>query len=80
MFNYYKQTFFSHDPNQKCFDEFLLRKMRKKRVFCHFWPLDGVEITQKHRFLTRSIRLAQSKHLNQLSTLLGSGTVTGNVF
>jgi len=28
-------------------------KNAEKRIFCKFWPLDGVEITQKHRFWTR---------------------------
>ena len=48
------------------------KKMQKKRVFRHFWPLDGVEITQKHRFLICSIKLPLFGHLNQNSTPSGT--------
>ena len=50
---------------------FSIKKNMKKRVFCHFWPLDGVKITQKHRFLIRSVQLSLFRHLNQNSTLSG---------
>ena len=48
--------------------------------FCHFRPLDGVEITQKHRFLTRSIQLPLFRHLTRLSSLSGRKTITGIFF
>ena len=70
-----------HNLSQKCFDEFLLSKTRKKKcVFCHFRPLDGIEITQKHRFMTRSVQLPIFRHLTRLSSLSGHETVTGKVF
>ena len=60
--------------------DFLSRKTRKNAFFCHFWPLDGVKITQKHRFLISTIKLPLFRHLNQNFTLLGRETVAGNVF
>ena len=32
-------------------------KNAKNAFYCQFWPLDGVEITQKHRFWTSSVQL-----------------------
>ena len=60
-----------HDPSPKCLGDFLLSKTQKIRVFCHFWPLDGVEITQKHLFLIRNVKLPLFRHLNQNSTFSG---------
>ena len=50
-------------------------KKAKKRVFRQFWPLDGVEISQKHRFWTRSVQLPLFRHLARLSTFSGCETV-----
>ena len=32
-------------------------KLVKNAFFCHFWPLDVVEIAPEHRFRTRSVQL-----------------------
>ena len=56
---------------------FSIKQNAKKRVFRHFWPLDGVEITQKSWILIHSVKLPLFRHLNQNSTHSGSETVTG---
>ena len=52
----------------------------KKRVFCHFCPRDGVEITQKQRFQTRSVQLPLFLPLTHLSSPPGGEMLTGNIF
>ena len=43
-------------------------KREKNAIFCQFWPLDGVEITQEHRFWTRSVQLPLFWPLTRHST------------
>ena len=40
----------------------------KIHVFRIFWPLDGVKITRKRRFWTRSVPKHRNRHLTRLST------------
>ena len=63
------KNFLFQQPESKMFWWISIKKNSKKMRFCHFRPLDGVEIAQKHRFLTRSVQLPLFKHLTRLSSL-----------